>query len=219
MNKIEAIRNEFEKHQNKENAITMSNYMRNQFIFYGIPTVERRKIYRDFLKNEKKNKIIDWEFLQNCYKEEHREFQYFVYDYLLEMNDYVLFEDLGKIKEFVIQRPWWDTIDFLCKVIGSVGLRDTRVKNEMILWSKSQNIWVKRTAIEHQLCLKDKTDVALLEEILINSLGTTEFFINKAIGWSLRDFSKTNPSWVKQFIEAHQNELSNLSIREGSKYL
>ena len=74
-------------------------------------------------------------------------------------------------------------------------------------------------AIEHQLLQKEQTDVQLLEQILINNLNKTEFFINKAIGWALRDYSKTNPDWVREFIEKYKDWLSKLSIKEGSKYL
>jgi 3-methyladenine DNA glycosylase AlkD len=59
----------------------------------------------------------------------------------------------------------------------------------------------------------------LLSEIIVNNLGQKEFFINKAIGWALRDYSKTNPDWVKGFIEEHKNQLAPLSIKEASKYL
>ena len=68
------------------------------------------------------------------------------------------------------------------------------------------------------LC-KEKTDTALLEQILRNNLGQSEFFINKAIGWALRDYSKTNPEWVKNFIRQHHGKMAPLSIREASKYL
>ena len=66
---------------------------------------------------------------------------------------------------------------------------------------------------------KEKTDTDLLEKILVNNLNYTEFFINKAIGWALRDYSKTNPQWVKDFIEKYKNNMASLSIREASKYI
>ncbi|MPM26083.1 hypothetical protein SDC9_72584 [bioreactor metagenome] len=86
-------------------------------------------------------------------------------------------------------------------------------------WSSADDIWLRRVAIDHQLGFKEKTDTALLEEIIKNNLNQKEFFINKAIGWCLRDFSKTNPDWVRAFLSVHKNDLSNLSIREGSKYV
>ena len=89
----------------------------------------------------------------------------------------------------------------------------------MLTWSEDSNLWVKRVALEFQLLLKKQTDTELLAKIIINNLGSDEFFINKAIGWALRDYSKTDPKWVAGFIAIYRNELSALSIREGSKYL
>ena len=219
MEKYLEIKKIFESRENKENAVAMSKYMRNMFDFYGLPTPKRKEVYNDFIKAEKKTKKIDWEFLDKCYEDNHREFQYFVYDYLLAMKQYVSYEDITKIKNYIITKSWWDTIDFLCKVIGDVELRDSRVKKLMLEWSKNDNIWIKRTAIEHQLNLKDKTDYELLEKIIVNNFGTDEFFINKAIGWALREYSKTDQNWVKNFINKYKNQMSDLSIKEASKYI
>lgn len=68
------------------------------------------------------------------------------------------------------------------------------------------------TAIEHQLCLKEKTDTKLLEQIIINSFCSDEFFINKAISWALREYSKTNPEWVRNFINKYKDKMDSLSI-------
>lgn len=89
----------------------------------------------------------------------------------------------------------------------------------MLTWSKDSNLWVKRITLEFQLLLKKQTDTKLLAKIIINNFGSDEFFINKAIGWALRDYSKTDPKWVAEFIATYGNDLSALSIREGSKYL
>ena len=89
----------------------------------------------------------------------------------------------------------------------------------MLAWSKDNDFWVRRVAIEHQLLRKDKMNTELLEKILENNLNSSEFFINNAIGWALRDYSKTNPAWVRKFIENHSSDMAPLSIKEGSKYL
>ena len=219
MDKYFKIKRIFEAREDRENAAAMSRYMRNLFDFYGLPASARKEAYHEFIKAEKKSKKIDWEFLDICYEDKHREFQYLVNDYLLAAKRYISFEDIPKIKNYITTKPWWDTIDFLCKVIGDIGLRDPRVKELMIDWSKDDNIWLKRTAIEHQLGLKEKTDAALLEQVIVNCLGSDEFFVNKAIGWALRDYSKTNPEFVKEFIHRHKDELDRLSIREAGKYI
>lgn len=89
----------------------------------------------------------------------------------------------------------------------------------MVEWRLDSNIWIRRVAIDHQLLFKEETDAELLAIIIKNNLNQTEFFINKAIGWGLRDYSKTNPNWVSSFIKENKSELASLSIREGSKYL
>ena len=86
----------------------------------------------------------------------------------------------------------------------------------MLEWSTDDDFWVRRIAIDHQLCRKDKTNTQLLEKILVNNFGRS---INKAVGWSLRDYSKTNPDWVRNFVETYKDKMDKLSIREASKYL
>ena len=89
----------------------------------------------------------------------------------------------------------------------------------MLEWSKDSNIWLKRVAILYQLSLKEKVDKQILERILVDNLGDNEFFINKAIGWALRNYSKYNPEWVREFIKKNKDNMASLSIREASKYI
>ena len=219
MDKYTEVRKRFEENADPENAVKMAKYMRNRFIFYGIPTPKRKKLYRDFLKEEKRNKIIDWGFLDQCYDDEHREFQYLVTDYLSELNSLLTYDDIPAIRKYIDRKQWWDTIDSLDQVIGKIGLRDERVDALMLEWSTDEDFWVRRIAIDHQLLRKDKTNTVLLEKIIVNNFGSDEFFINKAIGWSLRDYSKTDSEWVRDFIERYRNRMDKLSIREAGKYI
>lgn len=219
MDKYETIKKIFEAHSNPERAMAMSKYMKDQFHFYGIAAADRKNLYKDFLKSEKATKTVDWVFLEQCYADEHREFQYLAYDYLLSMKKFVHFEHIPQIKFFIMTRSWWDTVDFLSQVVGNIALTDARVHDLMITWSLEENIWVKRVAILYQLRFKTKTNPTQLEQIILNCLGTNEFFINKAIGWALREYSKVHPEWVGQFLADHQERLAKLSIREASKYL
>ena len=214
---IEDLKKNFEKSANEDNAIQMAKYLRNQFVFYGLKSPARRDAYHQILKDEKKQ--IDWDLLDQAWNDKHREMQYFVCDYLLAMEKYVSYDDLFKIEHYVRTKQWWDTIDSLMKLYGYVGLKDQRVDQLMLDWSKDPDKWVRRVAIEHQLLRKDRINTALLSQILENNLESDEFFINKAIGWALRDYSKTNPEWLSDFIDGNYNHLAKLSITEGSKYL
>lgn len=135
------------------------------------------------------------------------------------MKKFLKYEDMNKMKEYIQSKEWWDTIDCFDRIIGDIGLKDTRVAILMLKWSQDDDFWLRRIAIDHQLLRKDQTDQHLLEKIIVNNLNSDEFFINKAIGWSLRDYSKTDPEWVRNFIEKYRDKMSSLSIKEASKYL
>lgn len=109
-----------------------------------------------------------------------------------------------------------DTIDAF---VGDLVLKDSNLIETMLEWSVSDNIWLRRVAIDYQQEYKEKTNEDILEKIIVSNLGSDEFFINKAIGWSLRDYSKVNPEWVVHFIERHGEEMNSLSVKEASKYL
>ena len=213
------LKEKFIENADLEKAKQMAAYMRNQFAFYGYQSKARKDLYHQFLLNEKKRKMIDWGLLNQAWQNSHREMQYFVCDYLITMQKYLNFDDMPKIEKFVRSKQWWDTIDSLIKPISKLVLRDPRINNLMLKWSTDPDFWVRRVAIEHQLLRKDKTNKDLLAKIIANNLGSSEFFINKAIGWALSDYSKTNPDWVKSFIIGNKDKMSKLSISEGSKYI
>lgn len=174
---------------------------------------------KPYFKEAKREKKIDWDFVEYYWQHEKRECQYVAAHYLKSMQKFLEIPDFEKLKKLVIKKSWWDTVDTLDRVIGSLIYRDETLKKEILKWSVDDNIWLRRVAIDHQLLRKEKTDIDLLEKILVNNLNHTEFFINKAIGWTLRDYSKTNPQWVKDFIEKYKNNMAPLSIREVSKYI
>lgn len=207
------------QHKNEEQAQKMSKYMLNKFEYIGIKTPERRKIFKNFFKEYKNEEKIDWEFVNKCWENKHREFQYIAADYLKNMKDKLTIDDIPKFKRLILKKSWWDTIDNLDMTIGTLALKDSNVNKILLEWSLDENIWLRRIAIDHQLLRKEKTNTELLEKILKNNLGQAEFFINKSIGWALRDYSKTNPEWVKNFIEKNRENMAKLSIKEASKYL
>ena len=216
--KVEDIFQGLKEVANPEDAIHMEAYMKDQFEFLGVKTPVRRKLSKVFFKKNS-SPAIDWKFIHQAWENPYREMQYVVLDYLKLKQKFLTSNDLPKIKKLAQTKPWWDTIDFLCRSVGYISLHYPETKKIVLDWSRDKDFWLRRIAIEHQLLQKEETDVQLLEQILINNLNQTEFFINKAIGWALRDYSKTNPDWVLEFIEKYKDKLSRLSIKEGSKYL
>lgn len=208
-----------EQNKDPERAVQMAAYMRNQFDFLGIQAGKRKDLTKSFFKDVKQLGTIDWPFLKELFNQPYREYQYIASDYLNAMQKYIQAEDLPKIKELALTKPWWDTIDSLDKVVGKLVLVHSELNGTLIEWSKTDSIWLRRIAINHQRHRKEFMNTDLLETIILNNLEDTEFFINKAIGWILRDYSKTNPEWVSDFIRKYQSRMHPLSIREGSRYL
>lgn len=136
MTKQEAPKTVFEENAAAENAVSMARCMKDHFAFYGIPFPQRKEPTRPFIKAEKAQKAVDWAFLDECYAEEHREFQYFVNDCLGTMGRYLSYEDIPRILRYVKTKPWWDTVDFLDHILGDIGLRDARVNARMLEWSR-----------------------------------------------------------------------------------
>lgn len=209
----------FEENRNEERARQMSAYMRNLFPFLGIQTPKRRELSREFLKEARKKQAVDWEFVKRCWAKEEREYQYLALDYLKRMEKWLTARDTVKLKELALDKSWWDTVDVIDNLIGNIALNHPKINEKLLEWSVADNIWLRRIAINHQRGRKEKTDTQLLEKVIVNNLGQTEFFIQKAIGWALREYSKTDPEWVRRFIKKHEGKMAPLSIREASKYL
>lgn len=208
----------FYKNRNKENAKPMAKYMRNSFPFLGLKKPERTALSKQFLKERKKDTKVDWDFIFKCYDMPEREFQYLAIDYMEKVKDLFRPEDMENIEKLLTAKSWWDSVDAINKIVGHIVMKYPEIKEDIILkWMKSDNIWLNRISIIFQLKYKEKTDTVFLSNAILYNCETTEFFINKAIGWALREYSKTDKEWVKEFID--NNNLSKLSIREGSKYI
>ena len=215
---VEELVKELKAVASPDDAVAMKAYMKNKFEFLGVKTPIRRKIVKAFFKQQT-DSGIEWDFIDEAWEHPYRELQYAALDYLESRKKLLTPSDLPHLKKLAQTKSWWDTIDFLDRLVGSIIAQFPEIKEIILAWSCDEDIWLRRLAIDHQLLRKEETDTELLEKILVNNLAQSEFFINKAIGWALRDYSKTNADWVRDFIEQHREEMSALSIREGSKYL
>jgi len=207
---------------NAEKSVPMAKYMRNQFPFLGVPASVRQPIQRPYFAVARKDPHADWGFVAQCWALPHREFQYLACDYLFAVRRNLNVDDLQRIKALASSKQWWDTIDSLTKTVGTIVASEREPGTalaQVLAWATDDDFWIRRLAILHHLGLKHATDTDSLAAILEANLGLDEFFINKAIGWALRDYSKTDPIWVQRFINEHRGGLAALSVREASKYL
>lgn len=219
MDEFTKVINKFRESTNEENAIAMKAYLKGQFEFLGIRSPERKELQKEFLNNINKKEPINKVWVLQLWNYEQREFQYLAIDYLIKMKKNLLEEHIDLIKILIVTKSWWDTVDLLAShLIGELCKKYQKLIDEYILkWAVSEDMWLRRTAILYQLKYKDNVDTKILEYAICENKNDNEFFIRKSIGWSLREYSKINSVWVKEFLE--NNKLSSLSIREASKYL
>jgi 3-methyladenine DNA glycosylase AlkD len=126
---------------------------------------------------------------------------------------------LPMVQEMITTGAWWDYVDGLASHrLGTMLEREPKpMKETMLAWSTSENMWMRRSSILCQLRFGERTDLDLLYACIEPSLASKEFFLRKAIGWALRQYAWTDPKEVKRYVKAHEDELSGLSKREALK--
>jgi len=217
MSFIGAIKDAFYALENPENAHWMRQYMRNKYLFIGIKKPEQALVFRDIYKIY--GKAEDWyEVSSELFAMPEREFQYVAMAYLLKAKNSWDSRVPLLVHRWVDENSWWDVVDVLGpKVLGLYFQRYPQERSEWIsLWIKSPNFWHQRLCILFQLDYKKQTDVTLLSTIILSLNTSKEFFIQKAIGWSLRQYARTDQEWVLDFVDNHP--LMPLSKREALKH-
>ena len=200
-------------------AERMASYMKH-FVYLGIPSPARNEIQKELFKEIRKPDLRDIEqMVQRCWEFEEREFQYLGMDLWKRFVKKPRKESLPLIESWISNKSWWDTVDALAvHFAGRYFKTHPEGRAERAdYWASHSDMWLRRTALLYQLGYKEETDWELLCRHMKSMAQEQEFFIRKAIGWALRQYSKVDPDAVREFIA--ETELSGLSVREGSKYL
>lgn len=205
---------------NEGNATFMKAYMRDQYEFYGIQSGPRRDALKTlFSKQHLPNLDELADIVDELWFLPQREYQLVAVDLLIKQKKTLPESFLQHVERWITVKSWWDTVDMLATHIVASLLQRFPDKASSVInqWRKSDNIWLRRSAILYQLKFKQNTDQDLLFTIIGENQADKEFFIQKAIGWSLREYSKTNSQAVIHFIEAQR--IDGLAKREGLKWL
>lgn len=215
------IRAAFEPHHNPERAATMAAYMRGLFPFLGIAAPERRALQKAAFRGLGKPSEAELtDAAREFWALPEREYQYAAVDLLAAHAARLTPDFIPVAREFITSKSWWDTVDGLASdVVGEIVLRHREAQLTMDLWADDGNLWVARAAIIHQLRFKSATDAPRLFAYCEQRAADKDFFIRKAIGWALREYSKTNAASVRSFVTAHEGQLSGLSKREALLWL
>lgn len=210
----------FTKNAKPVKSAQMKKYMLNKFEFFGIQSPERKEIIGKFLSQNalpEPDKIDD--VIKALWKLDQREFQYAGLTFMDKLKRKANKDRIELYEWTILQKSWWDTVDMVAgNLIGAhFILYPEQIKSYANKWIDSENIWLQRTAILFQLKYKQNIDTKLLSSFIERLNTSGEFFIQKSIGWILREYSKTNPEWVKSYIDLHT--LAPLSKREGLKWI
>lgn len=204
-----------------EAADSMSAYMRRQFPFYGISAPARRGLQRRAAAGLAAPSAADLDTIARCrWARDRRECQYAACDHLRRHVKVLDAGFLATVEHLISKKSWWDTVDALASgVVGPIVAADPGARGVLDRWLDSEDMWLARAAILHQLGRRDATDADWLFAACLRWAGSPEFFLRKAIGWALRDYAKAEPDRVAAFVDAHRCDLSPLSVREATKHL
>lgn len=215
---IKPIAELFEEYADKENALGAKAYMRNQFEFFGLKAAVRRMIIKEYLKNDLPPENQLQTIIKELWQLPQREYQYFGITLIASYKKKWTTNFIPLLDFMISHKSWWDSVDGIASEISGPFFtkHPELIKKTTKHWNASENYWMQRSSLLFQLKYKNKTDVLLLGKYIVKLSTSKEFFIQKAIGWVLREYSKTNPDWVIDFVD--QNSLSALSKREALKY-
>jgi 3-methyladenine DNA glycosylase AlkD len=206
---------------NPEVAAKQSAYMRNLFPFLGITKPQRELLEKEIFKKTQMHSLADLQkTLLALWQKDHREFHYTALCLAQRHRKIFTPEILPTLEAMIRANSWWDTVDMIApNLVGHLVKTHPDLTKIMDRWIDDPYLWIRRAALLYQLRWKQETDEDRLFGYCEKTLHEKDFFIRKAIGWVLREYSKTKPAAVKKFISAHRSRLSALSVREASKYV
>jgi 3-methyladenine DNA glycosylase AlkD len=202
-------------------ADQMAKYMKDNFVFYGISSPERKpieqKLIAAFPKPNQQDIVAVTKLL---WAKPQRELQYFGVAFARKNVAVTTKSFITHCRFLIVNKPWWDTVDEIAPyLVGSLVLRYPELNFTMDQWILGGNMWLARAALLHQMRFKEDTNEKRLFRYCLLLGDDDEFFIRKAVGWSLREYAKTNPIAVRKFVNKNKKRLSPLAIREALKNL
>jgi 3-methyladenine DNA glycosylase AlkD len=217
------IRSELERVADPSRAAGMQAYMKSAMPYLGVSAVPFRKTMKPILAELSFDSFEEWRaaVLAIWRGAKFREERYAAVE-LTGARCACAFqtpEALPLYEQLIVEGAWWDLVDEIAthRIRELLRAHGAPVRRAMLAWSRSDDLWKRRSSIICQVGLKGSTDLDLLYRCLEPNLPSKEFFLRKAIGWALREYAWTDPDEVVRYVRAHEGELSGLSQREALK--
>ncbi|MDG1427336.1 MAG: DNA alkylation repair protein [Crocinitomicaceae bacterium] len=217
---IEPLQTSLREAQDENRADQMSAYMKGKFFYYGVSAPLRQKIQKEWFAQINVETYDFWEMIYALFEKNEREFQMVAIDMMKKRSPKQFSEeDWRNLEHTIVTKSWWDTVDLIASnYVGKYFLKyPEEVEPVITSWRNSNNLWLQRTCLIFQLKHKEAIDFKLLTDLIDQFKGDKEFFIQKAIGWSLRQHSRTNPNEVKSYLE--NSGLEGLARREAERLM
>src|SRR3984893_11645612 len=204
-------------------APAMQAYMKSTMPYHGVPTPLLRQVCKAMFADVQFSTASNWQaqlldiWRGALFREERYAALYLAGD--KRARPFQTPSAMKMYEELIVTGAWWDYVDDIASHrIGPI-LREypAPMRRKMLSWSKSNNLWKRRTAIICQLGFKSETDLELLYACIEPSLGSGEFFVQKAIGWALRQYAWTDHAEIRNYVRLNRSRLSGLSCREALK--
>ena len=218
-----ALRRELQRVAQPEKAKPMQAYMKSDMPYHGVPTPIADKVFKSVLNAVEFPDAEAWRraVLYIWRNARFREERYAAIALARQRRfaKYQTFETLPMYEEMIVTGAWWDFVDTIAAHGVGVVLRTNEhpTRRAMLQWSRSTDMWKRRTSILCQLTFKKDTDLKLLYACIEPSIPSKEFFLRKAIGWALRQYAWTNPDEIRRYVARNASRLSPLSQREALK--
>jgi 3-methyladenine DNA glycosylase AlkD len=204
-----------------ENAAKMQRYLKTDMPMYGVQRAARCEVEKS-MHSELVVDSLDMyrASIESLWELPHREEKYLAIDLALKHRKFIGLETLELFESMIrAEYMWWDLCDPICiNLVGRIALQHN-MESTLRQWSNDENMWIRRAAILAQLKHKADTNEDLLFRLCQERMHEKEFFVRKAIGWALREYSKTKPDVVVAFLQKEKAKLSGLSYREAAKIL
>ncbi len=210
----------YQQHANPGNALIMKKYLKDHFEFLGIKTEERTRLNRAFFAEHGLPAYSELpDITDSLLEQPQREYHYFAITLVTRMKKFWNEGTWKLLEKLILTHSWWDTVDPLAANTCGQYFRKfpSLIQPVTAPWNQSDNMWLIRSSILFQLRYKEDTDQQLLFAYLEPHLDSNEFFIQKAIGWALRQYARVNPAAVRAFVQQH--EMAPLSRREAQRGL
>ncbi|MGE8203454.1 DNA alkylation repair protein [Heyndrickxia sp. NPDC080065] len=203
----------------KEEAILMKKYMKDRFDFFGLRAPYVKEVFKQILSEYSVQPDDLKKIVTSLWDKHEREYQMIAIHLLNRYTKWLKEDDIELIEYCITHKSWWDSVDVIAtNALGSyMKAFPDHTEEIRERWLSSNNIWLQRSILLYQLKYKKETDSSILFNSILRLNESKEFFIQKAIGWALREYSKTDAEKVIQFVES--TKLANLSKREALKWL